>query len=270
MTLSPSDLDRVEVLAAKTTSDLRMDAYYYGFASTGAELIDRILSAVACAGKAYHYTESWDEDTPPYEDCFKGKCPVDWMQNAANDAAELFGAIPALIAYVRELETVEPKLASLRCALAEQTAQCERLTKLLNDSLEYTLAQKSAECERLTADLQNSRNATSNEIYVRVDIERDLAATRSQLSLAHARIGELEKQRDSDVIAIGLLHADIDRLREGLQFYADKANWIDDEQVNCDEHFTSAMSFESDGHGNRARAALAYPDQKEEADRDQR
>jgi chromosome segregation ATPase len=105
----------------------------------------------------------------------------------------------ALIAYVRELEASKGasddqleeyrrSMASFQSALDEQTAQCERLTKLLNDSLEYTLAQKSAECERLAADLQNSRNATSNEIYVRVDIERDLAAARAQLSLAHARI----------------------------------------------------------------------------------
>ena len=66
---------------------LRMNAYYFGFHSTGNELVDRILSAVACAGKAYHSTESWDEETPPYEPCFKGSNPVEWIQNAANDAA---------------------------------------------------------------------------------------------------------------------------------------------------------------------------------------
>lgn len=66
---------------------MRLDAYYFGFTPTGDELIDRILSAVACAGKAYHNTESWDEETPPYEDFFKGKNPVEWIQNAADEAA---------------------------------------------------------------------------------------------------------------------------------------------------------------------------------------
>jgi hypothetical protein len=150
MTLSPSDLDRVEALAKAATPD-----------------------ADGKSGNGLFHDQRATRD----EIAFLERLPT----------------VLALIAYVREMETVEPKLASLRCALAEQTAQCERLTKLLNDSLEYTLAQKSAECERLTGDLQNSRNATSNEIYVRVDIERDLAATRSQLSLANASIGELEK-----------------------------------------------------------------------------
>jgi hypothetical protein len=41
---------------------LRMDAYYYGFEPTGNHAIDRILSAVACAGKAYHNTCDWTDD----------------------------------------------------------------------------------------------------------------------------------------------------------------------------------------------------------------
>ena len=66
---------------------MRLDAYYYGFDPTGNELIDRILSAVACAGKAYHHTEDWHETVDvPYEDFLRGECPQDWIQNAANDA----------------------------------------------------------------------------------------------------------------------------------------------------------------------------------------
>ncbi|WP_205042161.1 DUF1778 domain-containing protein [Rhodoligotrophos defluvii] len=66
---------------------MRMDAYYYGFTSTGVQAIDRILSAVACAGKAYHHTGDWTDETAPYEPFFRGACPVDWIQNAAYDAA---------------------------------------------------------------------------------------------------------------------------------------------------------------------------------------
>jgi len=44
---------------------MRLDAYYYGFDPTGVEAIDRILSAIACAGKAYHLTEDWQEQCEP-------------------------------------------------------------------------------------------------------------------------------------------------------------------------------------------------------------
>ena len=60
-----------------------MDAYYFGFSKTGVLEIDQILSAVACAGKAYHHTEDWNDC--PYDD---NTSPVDWIQDAANDAAK--------------------------------------------------------------------------------------------------------------------------------------------------------------------------------------
>lgn len=63
-----------------------MDAYYYGFTPTGVEAIDKILSAVACAGKAFHHTESWNENAETW-DPHTGETPVDWIQNAANEAA---------------------------------------------------------------------------------------------------------------------------------------------------------------------------------------
>ncbi len=67
---------------------MRMDGYYYGFASTGVQEIDAILSAVACAGKAYHHTEDWNNQCDNYEpDHFAGSTPVEWIQDAANRAA---------------------------------------------------------------------------------------------------------------------------------------------------------------------------------------
>jgi len=41
---------------------LFMNAYYYHFEPTGVIEIDRILSAVACAGAGYHNTEDWNDD----------------------------------------------------------------------------------------------------------------------------------------------------------------------------------------------------------------
>jgi hypothetical protein len=68
---------------------MRMDAYYYGFEPTGEECIDRVLSAVACAGKAYHNTSEWAEESEhlsPYEPFQRGATCQDWIQNAAIDA----------------------------------------------------------------------------------------------------------------------------------------------------------------------------------------
>lgn len=67
-------------------SELRMDAYYYGFARTGCGAIDRILSAVAWAGKAYHHTEDWNDYAEP-PDGHEGFTPADWIQSAADAAA---------------------------------------------------------------------------------------------------------------------------------------------------------------------------------------
>lgn len=85
-----------ELLAANTQApaspkpvdcDLRLNAYYYCFDQTGVPEIDRILSAVACAGKSYHGTESWN-DPAELPLGHEGATPIDWIQNAANDAAK--------------------------------------------------------------------------------------------------------------------------------------------------------------------------------------
>lgn len=67
---------------------MRMRAYYYGFDATGCVCIDRILSSVACAGKAYHNTEDWTEDAEWSSEGMVGKNAADWIQNAANIASQ--------------------------------------------------------------------------------------------------------------------------------------------------------------------------------------
>jgi hypothetical protein len=73
------------------TEQLRMRAYYYSFDETGVPEIDKILSAVACAGKFAHHTDSWGDEGewPPHT----GANPVEWIQNAANEAAEKWRAV---------------------------------------------------------------------------------------------------------------------------------------------------------------------------------
>lgn len=71
---------------------MRMNAYYYSFEPTGVKEIDVLLSAIACAGKAYHNTADWQLDSFLYEDVHRGRTPIEWIQNAANDAASAFKA----------------------------------------------------------------------------------------------------------------------------------------------------------------------------------
>lgn len=61
---------------------LRMGAYYYSFDETKCIEVDRILSAVASAGKAYHHTREWNDtdDGEPSQ--------IDHIQDAACGAAE--------------------------------------------------------------------------------------------------------------------------------------------------------------------------------------
>lgn len=66
---------------------MRLEAYYFAFEPTGDEAIDRILSAVACAGKVYHQTREWSETPGATPGHLRGDTPVEWIQNAANDAA---------------------------------------------------------------------------------------------------------------------------------------------------------------------------------------
>jgi hypothetical protein len=70
----------------------RMDAYYYSFERTGVGIIDRILSAVAIAGKGSHHTESWtDDDLAKYYD--DGLTHIQRIQKAADDAAFILKAL---------------------------------------------------------------------------------------------------------------------------------------------------------------------------------
>lgn len=69
--------------------ELRMDAYYYGFDPTGERVVDRVLSAVACAGKAFHHTEAWGDAATccSYPTFAADQSPVQWIEGAAKEAA---------------------------------------------------------------------------------------------------------------------------------------------------------------------------------------
>lgn len=73
---------------------LNLDAYYYSFQTTGAQPVDEVLSAVACAGKAFHNTSDWNDEE------FDGITPAAKIQIAATLAAvefrKLKGEVEAL------------------------------------------------------------------------------------------------------------------------------------------------------------------------------
>lgn len=83
------------------SDQLRLSAYYYSFEPTGVREIDLILCAVAWAGKAYHHTDSWQEDTGEYPNCV-GKTPIEWIQNAAIGAARELAAAKETIEGLRK------------------------------------------------------------------------------------------------------------------------------------------------------------------------
>ena len=59
-------------------------AYYYAFELTGVEPIDRILTAIARAGKGLHSTEGWND---PY---YGEPTYIERIQEAADAAADAF------------------------------------------------------------------------------------------------------------------------------------------------------------------------------------
>lgn len=64
----------------------QINSYYFGFDATGDPAIDKILDAVACAGHSFHNTQDWNDKLKNLEHA--GETPVEWIQNAANEAAK--------------------------------------------------------------------------------------------------------------------------------------------------------------------------------------
>jgi hypothetical protein len=99
--------------------ELRMEAYYYGFRKTGNSSVDRILSAVACAGKSYHRTEDWCERSTAWIG-HEGDTPVEWIQNAADDAND------SMIRLERELATANARLSANEVLLSRAKEDAEK------------------------------------------------------------------------------------------------------------------------------------------------
>ena len=88
-----------------SSEEWRMDAYYYSFERTGVDVIDKILSAVACAGKSRHHTQDWgdpDSDLEGWYPYHEGPCEEAWIQNAAFRGAKTIESLQKENAELRE------------------------------------------------------------------------------------------------------------------------------------------------------------------------
>lgn len=98
-----------------------MDAYYYSFDRTGVGAIDRVLSAVATAGKRAHLTEDWNDSYHGAPTC------VEEIQAAAEASAEevrdLRRQIAEEIAQAIEAEARERQSTRLQAYVAAAIAR---------------------------------------------------------------------------------------------------------------------------------------------------
>ena len=120
---------------------LKLQAYYYGFSETGVRSIDLVLRAVSAAGKLFHHTDQWTSEIDYPVENVRGPAPVDWIQNAADDAATA--------------------LTTTQAALDAKEKECERLQQVCNDwgnnYQSWVDATKKAESERDTAIAETER-----------------------------------------------------------------------------------------------------------------
>ena len=101
--------------AAEPTPELNLCAYWYSFTFTECDPVDRILHAVARAGKGHHSTEYWadtgNEGEPSY---------IDRIQDAANIAADAANATAA------ERDRLKVVIETLVVALKDMITRFER------------------------------------------------------------------------------------------------------------------------------------------------
>lgn len=74
---------------------MRMKAYYYEFTPTDVEEIDKILSAIAHAGKASHHTDGWSNISISMEP-WNGDTLAEYIQRTADDAAKAWNCRESL------------------------------------------------------------------------------------------------------------------------------------------------------------------------------
>ena len=68
--------------------NLIMTSRRFRFEKTGVAEIDAILEAIAIASRAAADTDDWNDDVEDFHPTSLGRNPVEWIQLAANEAAQ--------------------------------------------------------------------------------------------------------------------------------------------------------------------------------------
>lgn len=138
--------DRTELRRAEREAlyapDRRLNAYYFSFDSTGSPIIDAILSAVAYAGKSYHHTESWANDSRWNE----GRSYVDVIQAAANEAANKLTAADAQRAHLAHMTEARDNARAEVERLTAKVVEVRELHRESNGSLSALYPDPICEC----------------------------------------------------------------------------------------------------------------------------
>jgi chromosome segregation ATPase len=146
----------------KKDGKLRLYAYYYGFDATSCEAVDRILSAVAIAGKMYHGTDQWtdEQDGEP--------TPVAVIQAAADEAAAELNKLADEVAQLQRSLRIADEALRIKESLLEAyrartpqaklQAQLERRREFLEHEIRHGgegghLSARLSEVEHLIARL---------------------------------------------------------------------------------------------------------------------
>lgn len=104
----------------------------------GAEL-GGVLSAVACAGKAFHHTESWNEEIGEMYEHLHGQAPSEWIQNAAQAAADEILRLRALVpTCARGPKACDAEIADLKTERLRVDRECARLRGTIESLLKCT------------------------------------------------------------------------------------------------------------------------------------
>lgn len=105
-------------------NERNMKAYHYEFDKTGFDTIDKILSAVACAGRAFHFTEDWNDEVEFGYGDHEGTSPVEWIQNAANEAAGVWNRCSVNTDKSSDPDKMAKMIAAARNDALHEAAEC--------------------------------------------------------------------------------------------------------------------------------------------------
>lgn len=142
------------------------DAYYYSFDATGCEAIDRILEAVARAGKAYHHTEMWSE------------CDLWWGEEPQEQCIE-----KQAIKSAKEVAAKDAEIDRLKAEVAVGVAEWKKV---------YDAHQRAlAEIERLKKELAESDRRSGNRWKMYDAEKQDHAITKAEAGRLKAEVESL-------------------------------------------------------------------------------